>query len=185
MGEKMTRNKVRKMVEAKVEKEFVIGACRLLGAIFGELPRWAPEVLPEWYCIVCKRKLKNRYDRFCSEKCRQDYYYPQLTCLVCGRKFRKERSQVYAKRSRPKKLDGFFCSRQCMGHYAASHWGFKPGQAHPRPRKYDYNLVWKIRQDTGWGVIRISRLLGIPKSSVSCILAQLKAEPERQSQPSD
>jgi len=173
------------MAEAKVEKGFVVGACKLLEAIFGEPPRWAPEVLPEWYCIVCKRKLKNRYGRFCSEECRQNYHYPWLTCLVCGRRFRKSRSQVDAKRSRPRKLDGFFCSRRCMGHYAASHWGFKPGQAHPRPRKYDYSLVWKIRQDTGWGVMRISKLLGIPKSSVSYILAQLKAESGRQPQLTD
>lgn len=48
-------------------------------------------------------------------------------------------------------------------------------QAHPGPRvhqgrKHDWAAIWKAHQDTGYGELRLGRLLGIPAQSVGNVL---------------
>ena len=39
-------------------------------------------------------------------------------------------------------------------------------------RKWDYEQVYALRDETGWGAIRLSRALGIPTITISSILAK-------------
>lgn len=120
------------------------------------------------------------YDRDESEKAalavaqmRQNGHWVKLVCDECGRDFKRERSQVTFKIKKGQKL--WFCSRHCLGKYTGQHYGFT---AHPenagwergRSRKWDWGKVYKMREETGWGALRIGRALGIPVSTVSAIL---------------
>lgn len=96
-----------------------------------------------------------------------------LVCDECGRAFERERSQVTFKTKKGQKL--WFCSRYCLGGYVGEHYGFA---AHPEnaggglPRKWDWGKVYKLREETGWGAVRIGRALGIPQGTVSMILGR-------------
>ena len=96
----------------------------------------------------------------------------KFACDECGRAFERVRSQVIYKTKKGQKL--WFCSRHCLGKYAAPRWGFA---AHPEntggirgPKKWDWGKVYKMREETNWGALRIGRALGIPVSTVSQIL---------------
>lgn len=98
----------------------------------------------------------------------------ELTCEACGSKFRRK-SYLIRKRS-----PGRFCSKKCVGAFSGNHYGFK---AHPenityggRKRKWDYDEVYKLRDATGWGSVRIGRALGIPFCSVDSILQKRKRD---------
>ena len=76
----------------------------------------------------------------------------------------------------------WFCVMFVNLKYLSRHWGFV---AHPencgkykggRKRKWDYGRVYKLRDITGWGCRKLSRVLGIPENSVSQILAKARKE---------
>lgn len=92
----------------------------------------------------------------------------ELTCEVCDAKF--YRKSYLIRKTSP----GRFCSRKCRGVFIGNNYGFK---AHPknrghsgRGRKWDYDGIYKLRDETGWGALRISRALNMPLGTVDMIL---------------
>ena len=92
----------------------------------------------------------------------------ELTCEICGIKF--YRKPYLIRKNSP----GRFCSKKCLGVSTGNNYGFK---AHPENivhkganRKWDYGEIYALRDKTGWGAVRIGRVLGIPYPSVDSIL---------------
>lgn len=133
-------------------------------------------------CPICHNTFKY-HNKFCSKKCYVEYVGQvkearKLTrqCVVCKNTFKISPYRMRPERGSPAN----FCSKKCQGRYAGNKYGFK---AHPENavrhillRKYDYEKVWQIHQETGYGALRLSRLLNIPSSTVSAILFTLKNE---------
>ena len=99
----------------------------------------------------------------------------ELTCEVCGVKF--YRKSYLIRRNSP----GRFCSHKCLGGFMGNNYGFKVHpeniEHHGRKRKWDYDEIYKLRDTTGWGAIKISRLLGIPYPTVYVILQKRRKSP--------
>ena len=80
-------------------------------------------------CIVCGKELVNppsmlKYKKyFCSIMCKRKYYYEELTCFICGKKFLIRKKEL-KKRLKKKKTNHFFCSRKCLGKYIGINFGF-------------------------------------------------------------
>ena len=43
-----------------------------------------------------------------------------------------------------------------------------------KPKKWDYSLVWKARQETGYGAKRLSKILNIPEGTITKILEKFR-----------
>ena len=71
-----------------------------------------------------------------------------------------------------------FCTRQCHGSYMARQcdFGVHPEHrtGHRRPRCYDWDAIWELHQQTGFGARRLSRLAGIPVPALSNILRKMR-----------
>jgi len=67
---------------------------------------------------------------------------------------------------------GSTCSNECKGSYVGNTVGFGGAGRGNRgaPRKWNYDRVYALQDERGWGCDRIGRELGIPSSTVSCIL---------------
>jgi len=96
----------------------------------------------------------------------------ELTCEVCGSKFYRKSYRIR------KNSPGRFCSKECLGVFLGNNYGFK---AHPQniapygaKRKWCYDEIYALRDKTGWGAVRIGRMLGIPHPSVYAILQKRK-----------
>ena len=54
-------------------------------------PHKTLETSREKYCLHCNKKLDGRKTKFCSKKCRNDYYYQRThfksICSICGKEF--------------------------------------------------------------------------------------------------
>lgn len=89
----------------------------------------------------------------------------ELTCIVCGRKFYRRPSGIR------KGSPGLYCSNRCRGHDMGLKYGFgvhrKFGH---RKRKWNYEEVWKLRDETHWSCSRIARWLKMPMGSVYIIV---------------
>jgi len=90
----------------------------------------------------------------------------ELKCEVCGKIFYRK---PYGIRS---VSPGRFCSNECKGSYVGNTVGFGGAGRGNRgaPRKWNYDRVYALQDERGWGCDRIGRELGIPSSTVSCIL---------------
>jgi len=103
----------------------------------------------------------------------------ELTCEYCGKVFYRRRVNVHS--------PGRFCSHKCQGKVIGQVYGFavNPQNARTRhSRKWDYELVYKARDQTGWGGRRLSRMLGIPKPTIEKILSlRGRSSPSAESEP--
>ena len=111
----------------------------------------------------------------CQEAERAKVRWVTLICDQCGGTFERRQSEVLIRA----KLRGYqgriFCSKRCQGVYTAEHYGIgapnnpihKTVFPTGRPPKWDYGELYRLRDLTGWGAIRLSRALGIPEGTVS------------------
>lgn len=114
------------------------------------------------------------YDRDESEKAALEIYRlphnrPDLEriCQECGKIFRVRPWQIRKRYTRT------LCSKPCTGrHLGKSNTGSH--RKHVGKRKWDYDLIYQLRQETGWGACRIGRKLRIPESTISVILRREK-----------
>lgn len=155
-------------------------AANFLGALFEVNPE---KILARWgiappskrklrYCRSCGAQLSDlhRSRRYCGA-CR----LIPISCDFCGKvtyRHRKELIEYPSDQANPfRKGKGrryLFCGKQCQGKWLANHYGW------PKTRKWDYDKVLQMAQETGWGALRLSRALGIPKSSLSEILVKAR-----------
>ena len=123
------------------------GHARLLSKILGRDENRIKRQLglPAWIrrktCKHCGKKLTeiqiyvNR--TYCSNKCRaevqKDNSKVLAICDECGKPFILARGELLgrlSRKSRTRKVDKLFCSRQCWGHYIGEHYGFRKGSEH-------------------------------------------------------
>ena len=129
-------------------------------------------------CLHCSKPLRHtKNTHFCSYICQRAYTQIELICDWCGKSFKRRATLVVKNLSK----DGYqhiFCSRKCMGNYAGNHYGFAVHPENARAggdhRKWDWIKVLALKEENGWGGIRISRALGIPLGTVSRILRKGK-----------
>ena len=88
--------------------------------------------------------------------------YCELVCAGCGIVFRKKQAEV--ERKRAKGQVRFYHDAECSVKY------FRPRVEDGPKRKWNYELVYKLRIEKNWGCVRIARELGIPKPTVERIL---------------
>ena len=119
-------------------------------------------------CQVCG---KTSSHKFCSVECKKKWHEIPVTCTTCGKLFTRSRRQLLAHYK-----EFLFCSRECFGKWAAEHYGFKahPENAMRKKPKWDYSLVWKTHLETGYGAVRLSRLLNIPERTITMILEKCR-----------
>lgn len=128
------------------------------------------------YCQNCGTKIPNYPPRlFCGCVCRSAFSISEVECDQCHNLFLLPDCELRDRRKRDK-LGLLFCSRGCWGSYVAHHYGFC---VHPenigggRNRKHDYSLI-KDLSSRGLTPVMIVEKLGIPRSSVYCILRSLR-----------
>ena len=113
----------------------------------------------------------------CREAQREAVRLVPLECNQCGTIFERKQCEVLA-RARKYGFGGpVFCSKRCQGVYTAEHYGIGTpnNPIHKtvfpnRKPKWDYGKLYRLRDLTGWGAIRLSRALGIPEGTVSVAL---------------
>lgn len=114
---------------------------------------------PQFQCMNCGKPIRKGI--FCSPKCFAQYHMATLICSYCGKTFSLNTAKAYWRTVRSK--SGLvFCNRICHGKWAGKNYG--------RKNKWDYEKIYKTRDDTGFGAIKLSRLLNIPVSSLTYIL---------------
>ena len=110
----------------------------------------------------------------CREAQREAVRLVPLVCDQCGTMFERKQVDVLTRAKRYGFGGPVFCSRRCQGIYTAEHYGIgTPNNpiyktVFPnRVPKWDYGELYRLRDLTGWGAIRLSRALGIPEGTVS------------------
>ena len=157
---------------------------KLLGAVFHvdkDLIKTRLGIpFPVRQCLQCRGYIKNRKS-FCSSQCQYDYTHIELECPECGQIFRRKQSYVKKRVAKPSINNGklqkrFYCSRRCFGQYWGRNYGFGTRHGYHRPRKWNWDLVLHIQRETGYGAWRLSRLTGVPISTVSMILRKSRTK---------
>ncbi len=148
------------MIREKVEVKSPCGAADLLAVIFGV----KPDTVRGKYGLPLKHPVKKPIK-----------YTISLVCDQCGKLFERREKYVlfrmtHSNRFQPSGQQHQFCNKTCFGKWAGKHCGFG---AHPENigyRKWDYDMVWQKHIETGYGALRLSRLLNIPVSTLIYIL---------------
>ena len=122
----------------------------------------------QYSCLVCGKISTNK---FCSNECKTQWHQIPVVCTRCGKLFFRNVHRFltnYRDHS-----DTVFCSRNCQSRWVGAHYGFKSDPNHSGPgvkRKYNWEDVWKLHAETGYGAVKLSRQLGIPETTVAYIL---------------
>ena len=99
----------------------------------------------------------------------KDPYYAKLRCAECRRTF--ERLHSVIKAARESGRSEFFCKREC-----SDKWHRRKEQSGGKKwSRATYKKVWHLHKTTGYGCLRLSRLVGIPQETVSFILRKMRA----------
>jgi hypothetical protein len=138
---------------------------------------------PRIECPICHNIFvkRSKHQETCSKICHRELIKQRREskkviriCLTCGKEFKISPRLIKPKRGSPAN----YCSRKCSGVMVGTKYGFA---AHPENvinnahlRKHNYEQIYQIHQETGYGAIRIARLLNISYRSVSPILYKLK-----------
>jgi len=75
-----------------------------------------------------------------------------------------------------------WCTKQCQDKWLGEHEGFG---VHPEHRvghiikKWDYDMVWQKHLETGYGALKLSRLLKIPMATIGVVLHKKKMETQK------
>jgi hypothetical protein len=109
--------------------------------------------------------------KFCRDQFQKKWQQFPVVCTRCGKLFFRNVQRFLANyRDHSSTL---FCSRNCQSRWIGEHYGFKSDPNHSCPgvkRKYNWEAVWKMHFETGYGAVKLSRQLGIPETSVAYIL---------------
>jgi len=135
--------------------------------------------LPAVYgnCLNCDEPLPSANDRFCNIKCRHDYSWIDVACSQCGKLTKVRRCILIYRTNRPQSYSNklqqrWFCSTTCRGRYVGRTYGFGVHKKFHNPRTHNYDLILHIKRETGFGARKLSRLLKIPESTISSIIAR-------------
>lgn len=120
----------------------------------------------EYECPVCGTRSKNK---FCSNDCKIKWRQIPIICTKCGKLFFRYYSQLLADNHR-RNSNVLFCSKECRNKWLVEQYGFHS------PRKYDWDEIWKRHLETGYGALRLSKLLNIPVHRISFILNYYKKQ---------
>ena len=125
-------------------------------------------------CPQCGGNIpKSRLNIFCNKNCYHEYSCPLMECEICGFQFRRNIKHIIWQNEHNTRRTGehIFCSRKCLGKWAGTNHGFATRPNHGRSkRKWDYELVYKTKDDTGFGATKLSRILHIPIPTIEFIL---------------
>lgn len=119
---------------------------------------------PQYQCRNCMKPI--RQGIFCGNACFSQYHTVTLICSICSKPYSTTTSKAHARITRNK--SGFmYCSKKCYGVWFGKNYGRRkiPGDT-----KWDYEKIYKARDETGFGAVRLSRLLKIPQGTISVIL---------------
>ena len=117
-------------------------------------------------CPVCGTISKSE---FCCDDCKNKWSLIPIICSGCGKLFfRTSRVLIANYRHR----QGFlFCSKRCTGNWLRDQYGFERYPKHKgQKRKYDWDLIWKLHNETGYGHKKLSKQLDIPSAAIASIL---------------
>ena len=138
------------------------GAAKLLSAIFdedeGEVKRYLglPVLPPPYRCLDCGKRIHNKIGR--CQSCFSRSKRLDVACSWCGQ-FRKRLASEIIRRVSQDGYEHFFCDQKCVG------------QGH---RKHDWGMIWQAHLQTAYGARQLSQLLGIPRATISHILAKMR-----------
>jgi hypothetical protein len=118
----------------------------------------------QYECPVCGTISTKK---FCSKQCKIKWRQIPMICTKCGILFFRYYSQLLTD-SRRGHTNAFFCSKECRNQWLVEQYGFHT------PRKYNWDGVWKSHLETGYGALRLSKLLNIPVTTISAILNHYK-----------
>lgn len=80
---------------------------------------------PKYTCTNCGIKIKKNKSGFCYKCYKEEHSPVMVACQYCGKLITKQRNLVL-------KQQYGFCSRKCLGKFAAEHYGWK---IHPENRQ--------------------------------------------------
>ena len=112
-----TRDQVKQLRERNPEikavdmaKSIGVSKARVRAVLISEgMPTRLKIKTPFWNCIKCGKNITRKV-RFCSDVCKQAYYYQELNCLNCSSLILIKRSVLKKKK---KKSEKTFCSYSC------------------------------------------------------------------------
>lgn len=162
------------------------GAANLLSAVL-RVPK--EQILVKWgiwsTCIDCGKPLspEKSHEGQCY-KCYFKSRHVKVECDYCGILFERYQSQLIYTLGKNHQRH-IFCGRECFYKWLGlgKNYGFgspretlRQKQLHGAPRKWNWEEVWHLHQQTGWGSLRLSRALNIPESTIKKILQKKKLE---------
>ena len=123
---------------------------------------------PKFQCLYCKKPIRKGI--FCDATCFSLYHTTTLTCSFCGETFSLRTSEAYDRTTRSNS-GMIFCTNKCQGKWIGKNYGFGVYPEHvPHNCKWDYEKVYKARDETGFGATKLGRLLNIPAPTITDIL---------------
>ncbi len=131
-----------------------------------------PPIQPRRACACgCGQPIYKPGRSYYSPEHRHNHLFVQIACSTCGTLKETLATRLISHTKRGYQFS--FCSRRCLGV-----WMGKQNRGHSnRPRKYDYDKIWTAHIQTGYGAVRLSRLLGIDESrwkSVDHVLHRIR-----------
>ena len=126
--------------------------------------------LYKFNCYNCGIESKRR---FCSIKCRSEYFFESLYCEVCNVEIKRLKSEI--KRNIVKHdYKHTFCSKRCQGIWLSSNYGFA---FHKNNKIYDYQLIGELYLK-GLKYKEISEIVGTGEKYLGSIINKLKKSGE-------
>ena len=122
----------------------------------------------QYKCLECGKISANK---FCSEECQKQWQQIPVVCTRCGKLFSRDVHKFLA--AYRDHGDTIFCSRNCQSKWIGERYGFRSYPDHSGPgakRKHNWDKVWRTHLETGYGCVKLSRQLGIPKTTIAYIL---------------
>jgi len=134
-----------------------------------------PKII-QYECAVCGTISAHK---FCSDKCKKKWQQIPVICTRCGKLFTRNRHQFLTNYAHFN--NNLFCSRDCSSKWWAEHYGFKAYPDHisdkPHVRKHNWDNIWRMHLETGYGSMRLSKLLNIPRNTIADILRHYRKSP--------
>ena len=170
----MNRSEQQPVKEWGTEIKSLCGAVNLLGTIFNkDTDRLKIRYGLLEQCSQCDQPAQLG-KLYCSKDCKNASTHIKISCSQCGKIFVRSQSQLERNTSQGKQRF-WFCSRYCRSQFVGQNYGFRVhpencGSSFGSHRKWNWSIVYEARDRTGFGAWRLSRLLGIPLSTISVIL---------------
>lgn len=134
---------------------------------------------PQSQCRYCGKPIREGI--FCDRECFKKYHTVTLICSYCGKPYSLSTSDAQARIER-NSSGLMYCSKKCYGKWLGENYGFGVYPEHigaKVKRKWDYKKVYQARDETGFGALKLSRLLGIPMPTITVILQKREGVKKR------